>query len=173
MLPWVQNDERHRALDWAFSDMTSWWRHMTSNAVIWRHKATYDVIMENAQPGAWWRSLFYTQGSIHYQNSSGKWLHYGLLGSASYCLGFPWTMCGRSREVDCSLSMPGIPGSIPFESQNMNSSLQTYKSLTKKVNSFLTSSAAQQHTCQRRHASYQHQCTIHFRSRQKIETSLA
>ena len=37
MLPWVQNDERHRALGWAFSIMTSSWRHM-------RHMRSYDVI---------------------------------------------------------------------------------------------------------------------------------
>ena len=92
MLPWVQNNERHQAPGWAFSIMTSYvnlWRHMTAFDVIWRHD---DVIMENAQHGAGWRSLFCTQGSIHYQNPSGKWLHYGLSGSASYCLGFPWTI---------------------------------------------------------------------------------
>ena len=92
MLPWVQNNERHRAPGWAFAAMTSLWRHMTSQEVLWRHKMTYDVIVENAQPGARWRSLFCTQGSIHYQNPSGKRLHYGLSGSASYCLGFPWTI---------------------------------------------------------------------------------
>ena len=92
MLPWVLNNERHPAPRWAFSIMTSYvnlWRHMTAFDVIWRHD---DVIMENAQHGAGWRSLFCTQGSIHYQNPSGKWLHYGLSGSASYCLGFPWTI---------------------------------------------------------------------------------
>ena len=171
MLPWVQNNERHPAPCWAFSIMTSYvnlWRHMTTFDVIWRHD---DVIMENAQPSARWRSSFCTQGSIHNQNPWGKWLHYGLLGSS--CLGFPWTMCGRSRKVDCSLSMPGIPGSIPYESQNMKSSLQSFNCLTNKVNSFLRTSAAHQHTCQGCHTSYQHQCTIHFCSRQKIETSLA